>query len=397
MSRFVLVAHGTRGDVDPFLALAGVLHRRGHEVAVHTHAVFEKTARATGARFRPIDNAAEYDRHLRRTATLIHPHPVGAVNAYYRDPERFLDRISVAGGFPQLRGEALALCAEGPGSVLIGRVTSALSALIAAEVLDSRVVQLSLSPFQSATAPVTAMHLARAAAGPVNRIRAELGLRPISEWHRWLSRADLTVGLWPAWFDRAGKPAPAGTMLTDFAPVEQASPGSASPSRTAAVLVTGGTGRMVHGDFYPAALAGLAAIGRPVVVVTRHPDLLPARLPVNVEHRTELNFGQVLPSVAAVVHHGGINTCAAALAAGTPQLILAHGGDRPDNGARLERLGLARCLTHPQWTADRIHAEVEALTARAPRGAPGPVAAATGIGELADACAALCPTREVVA
>ena len=43
---------------------------------------------------------------------------------------------------------------------------------------------------------------------------------------------------------------------------------------------------------------------------------------------------------AAIVHHGGIGTTAAALRSGAPQLIYPIGADQPDNADRIERLGL---------------------------------------------------------
>ncbi|GFJ94413.1 hypothetical protein Prum_080550 [Phytohabitans rumicis] len=65
-----------------------------------------------------------------------------------------------------------------------------------------------------------------------------------------------------------------------------------------------------------------------------------------------LPFRTLMPRVAAVVHHGGVLTCARAIASGVPQVVLAHGTDRPDNAARLRRLGLAEWLPAARWTAD---------------------------------------------
>jgi hypothetical protein len=67
-----------------------------------------------------------------------------------------------------------------------------------------------------------------------------------------------------------------------------------------------------------------------------------------------LPFRAVLPHVAAVVHHGGIGTLTEALAAGTPQVILAHGADRPDNAERLARRGLASWLPAARWTPQEV-------------------------------------------
>jgi UDP:flavonoid glycosyltransferase YjiC (YdhE family) len=58
-------------------------------------------------------------------------------------------------------------------------------------------------------------------------------------------------------------------------------------------------------------------------------------------------FSQVFPRCAAVVHHGGIGTCAQGLAAGVPQLVMAMAHDQPDNGWRLRALGVGDYL-HPK-------------------------------------------------
>jgi UDP:flavonoid glycosyltransferase YjiC (YdhE family) len=386
VTRYLIVAHGTRGDVDPFVALGGILAGRGHDVTVHTHAGYEAAARHRGARFVAVDSVAAYQRHLRRTRDLIRKPESGGIGAYYRDPELFLDRVSIAGGFDQLRGEIDGLLAAGTGTVLVGRLHSALSVLIAAELTGAPVCQISLTPFQQLTAPVTALHLARSAGGRLNALRAEYGLPPVRAWVPWLTRADLRVGLWPRWFDEAGTRSPDGVLLTGF-PLADQRPGAPTvtrPDRGAAVLITGGTGRMLHDAFYPAALAGLAAAGRPGIVVTPHRDLLPRRLPRGVEHRPALPFAEAMPTVAAVVHHGGIGTVARALAAGTPQLLLADGGDRPDNARRLERLGLARWLAPQRWDAATVGAQLAELgtePATVPAGMSEPSAALEAVAD----------------
>ncbi|MGP4105280.1 glycosyltransferase, partial [Nonomuraea sp. KM90] len=83
-------------------------------------------------------------------------------------------------------------------------------------------------------------------------------------------------------------------------------------------------------------------------------------LPPDVRWSPRLPFRTVMPQVAAVLHHGGIGTLTRALVAGTPQVILAHGADRPDNAARLATAGLARWLPEHRWTAEEV---AEALAA----------------------------------
>src|SRR5262249_43209266 len=71
-------------------------------------------------------------------------------------------------------------------------------------------------------------------------------------------------------------------------------------------------------------------------------------LPPSVRHLTYAPLGKLLPGAAALVHHGGIGTSAAALAAGVPQLLIPFAHDQPDNAARLCRLGVAETLRRPR-------------------------------------------------
>jgi UDP:flavonoid glycosyltransferase YjiC (YdhE family) len=52
-------------------------------------------------------------------------------------------------------------------------------------------------------------------------------------------------------------------------------------------------------------------------------------------------LAQILPRAAAVVHAGGIGTCAESLRAGIPSVVIPFSFDQPDNAERLRRLGVA--------------------------------------------------------
>jgi len=49
--RVAVLAMGSRGDVEPFLALAAGLRRRGHTVVVATHAEFATLVTGAGVEF----------------------------------------------------------------------------------------------------------------------------------------------------------------------------------------------------------------------------------------------------------------------------------------------------------------------------------------------------------
>lgn len=390
MKQFALVAHGTRGDVEPFLALGRALRGRDQAVTILTHAPYREAVQAAGCEFVAVDDAAGYRLHLLRAQDLVAPRTADDMGDYYANQGLFFDRVSVAGGIEQVRREVLALLALGDDLVVVGRHTSSLSGLLAGELTGAPICLVALSPTQLITAQVAGLHAARAAGGELNALRAKFGLPPVTRWGRWLCTADLVAGLWPQWFDEAGTRSPQPVELLDFPLADRIVPAD-GPDRLAAmeelvegaVLITGGSGRMLSPDFYPVAVAGVAASGRRGAVVTPHADLLPQPLPDGIVHAPGLPFAALMPRAAAVVHHGGIGTLARALSAGVPQFLLAHGGDRPDNGSRLESLGLARSWTADDWSPEALTQALSGLDGAADRPAVAPIAFTDGTQRLA--------------
>ena len=127
------------------------------------------------------------------------------------------------------------------------------------------------------------------------------------------------------------------------------------------VLVAGSSGQMLLHDFYAAAVPAALDAGRTVLLVTPYRELLPATLPTGVHWFRWLPYRAVMPRVAVVAHHGGTGTIAQCLAAGVPQLVLAHSFDQPDTGARLRRLGVGEWLPSTQWEPPRAAALLRRL------------------------------------
>jgi rhamnosyltransferase subunit B len=444
-ARMLLVAHGSDGDVLPFVRLGRVLRERGHEVTLLTHAPYRRRVEAAGLEYVPIDSPEDFARYSADTALL----PGGRGTLDWLD---FYRRNHL---FDQLERECRALAARAvPGrTVLVGRHTSALSALMVRDLLGVPAAWVAVAPIQQLAAGV-ARHLHQHVLAPgIDEVRLRLGLPPVRDWPAWFHSADLHLGLWPRWFDVAGpasgtslhltgfplpdddltppsarapeRPPPPGpsprrpgradgpgrggtagsaadpsdaevpaplsgsplaeadTPRTEPLPAEPAAPPLALARGT--VLVTGGTGRMVHPGFYAAAVAGCRRAGLPVLLVTPHVELVPRPLPPGVAWFPRLPFRTVMPEVGVVLHHGGIGTLTRALAAGTPQVILAHGADRPDNAARLAKEGLARWLPETRWTADEVAGALRAALRdgrRPPR--TGPEDAANGLAVAAE-------------
>jgi len=76
-----------------------------------------------------------------------------------------------------------------------------------------------------------------------------------------------------------------------------------------------------------------------------------------VIHLTDVDHGWLFPQVAAVIHHGGAGTTAAALRAGVPQIIAPFFADQSFWAARAHALGVApESIPFRRLTKDRIEA-----------------------------------------
>lgn len=76
------------------------------------------------------------------------------------------------------------------------------------------------------------------------------------------------------------------------------------------------------------------------MLLTRYPEQVPKPLSRGVERFDFVPLGALLPRAAGLVHHGGVGTTAAALAAGVPQVVVPFSHDQPDHAARVVRLGV---------------------------------------------------------
>jgi UDP:flavonoid glycosyltransferase YjiC (YdhE family) len=98
----------------------------------------------------------------------------------------------------------------------------------------------------------------------------------------------------------------------------------------------------------------LAETGLRVVLVTGDDDYVPANLPPSMLATSQAPFGRLFARASLVVHHGGIGTCAEAMVAGTPALVLPAAHDQFDNAARCVRLGVAKVLPLARVSGRRL-------------------------------------------
>jgi sterol 3beta-glucosyltransferase len=358
--RVAVLAIGSRGDVEPFLALSTGLRRRGHTVVVATHAEFAAMVTGAGVDF------AELGGNPREALSS----PQGQRMLNTRNPLLLASRMGVLVG-PALDAALPAARTACAGADVVLFATLAQFGLTVADQLGIPAVAAHLQPatptaampaagLPSVRPPPAALNKAtwrlsealtwRAFRPTLNRQRSRAGLAglPRRPWSRWPRdhRPPVLYGFspsvvpvppdWPDdvhvtgyWFrdpDPAWRlpPALAAFLATGPAPVYLGfgSMPDADPAGLVAALVGGARGaghRMVlHSGWSRLRATGL--LDDDILVVDDVPHSL------------------LFPRMAAVVHHGGAGTTAAALRAGVPAVVIPLFADQFFWGRRVAAL-----------------------------------------------------------
>lgn len=377
MSNVILASIGTDGDVFPYLGLGAALQAHGHTVTLLASEDYQARARAQGFAFHALVSAAE------NQELFEHPdfwHPIKNAPLMARWGARFLRRQYDL--FSTLVTSTTVLVAN-PG---------VLAALLAHETFGVPWANLVLQPWMIPSSIAPAMmpkftwleHAPRPVwkvfwrgldwityvliGRELNRLRAALGLPPIRRvLQKWLSR-QLVIGMFPEWYGPPQADWPAQVQLVGF-PRFDGRPNEPLPPMVEEfcrrgpppVAFTFGTGMAHSSELFRAALNACEILGVRGIFLTKYREQLPNAMPPFAFHCGFAPFGTLLPQCAAVMHHGGIGTVAAALAAGTPQLVQPICFDQIDNGMRVKRLGAGDCLHLPRATGNRIAAALRGV------------------------------------
>jgi len=390
--RIAIQTLGSRGDVQPYLALAVGLARRGHDVQLAAPAQFTGPVAAHGIPFAPLP---------------------GDVLALRDGPE---GRLALGGGGgivarlkllaqarPLMRrlleAERDAVMGFAP-DIILHHPKSLASPHLAEALSCPHVVALPV-PALTPTAAFPSPLLPFASLGPLNRASHVLAV--------WGAETAFAAAI-RAWRqDRLGLPARpraarrAATLYAcspQLVPVPSDwgadvhvtgawfldEPGWQPPGPLAAFLAAGeppvyvGFGSMPGRDpqqMTATVAEALARTGRRGLLARGAGALEAARLPPHLHLLDEAPHDRLFPLVAATVHHGGAGTTAAALRAGRPSVICPFFGDQPFWARRVAALGAAPAPLDPaRLSADRLAAALAATAAEPMR------AAAERLGEL---------------
>ncbi|PRX97657.1 glycosyltransferase [Allonocardiopsis opalescens] len=375
--RPLLITAGSRGDVQPYLALAVGLLAAGHEPVLAAPRRFEALAAGHGVAFAPLDDAmldlqdSVQGQGVRAAITAAR-----SVRPMLR---RFLDDMTV---LAERQADVVVYHPKSLGGPSIAErlgvpaVAGLLLPLyLPTSAFPSPILPLRLPRLLNRASWRTSSAIESPYRSTVRAWRAEaLGLRGDARTVAELVAAGGVLHAWSPHLLPGPADWPAAAHPIGFWTLPARS-GWTPPERLARFLDEGeppvyvGFGSSTGGDPETLAATVLDAVrltGRRAVLATGWGALRPGREHTDVLVIEEAPHDWLLPRTAVAVHHGGIGTAAAALRAGVPQVVRPFQADQPFWAARLHRTGAAPPPLTGRLTAERLAAVIQHATALTP-------------------------------
>ena len=386
--RIVLSTFGTLGDVNPLIALALELKRRGHRPALAVPEMFRARIEPLGIGFFSV--RPDQDQSDKRLVAMIYDKKKGTEYGL----REFL--------FPALRESyedlLTAVEADGGADLLMTGELAYAGPIVAAKtgIPWASYVLAPFSFFSAYDPPVLppyptlaraqivvpkighvvtrfARYVTRRWPEPVYELRHELGLDrgedPIFD-------AKHSEQLVLALFSRVmGEPQPdwpPNTKTTGFvfydgdagkADLPAALEKFLDAGPPPLVFTLGSAAVLDAGDFYERSLEAAKALNlRAVLLVGNDPENIPkGTIPGNICIAQYAPYSRLFPRASVIIHQGGIGTTAQALRAGRPMLVMPYSHDQPDNARRVRRLGVAKVVQRKNYTAERAAKMIQGL------------------------------------
>ena len=389
--RIVLSNIGTFGDINPLVALALELKRRGHVPVMAIPAVYEPKIRPLGIEFHAIRPDIDPANSLlvemvydvkKGTETGLRKFLFPALRQTYDDlldaatqPERadlmLLGELNYAGP----------IVAEVTGIPWASYVLAPLSFFSA---FDPPVLPMyprltradKTIPGMGRAIQRLARFVSRKWAQPIYDLRWDLGLakgrNPLFDAKH---SPHLVLAMFSKVLGQEQKDWPANTRITGFCFYDSDAGNAALPAHlerflndgpAPVVFTLGSAAVLAAGRFYEFSAKAAVRLGiRAVLLIgsdarNRPPQPLPESICV-AEYAP---YSALFSRAALVVHQGGVGTTAQCLRAGKPMLIMPYSHDQPDNGRRMRRLKVARVIQKRNYTPLRVARRLRAMLAK---------------------------------
>ncbi|MCX6030430.1 MAG: glycosyltransferase [Chloroflexi bacterium] len=362
--RIAMIAPGSRGDVEPYIALGEGLQKAGHVVRLVTHSNFDMLVSSHGLEFWPIAGSVQ---DIAQSTEMRGRLEGGNFLVVMAQMAKEAERGAVAaaeGGLAACRGMDLVLA--GIGGLFVG--------LALAEKFGLPFLQAYYIPFTPTRAYPSFLlpKLPSWFGGSLNRLSYHLTRQIMWQGFRSADRLArqgvLGLPAAPFWGPYKTDRFHHLPMLYGYSPSVIPPPSDwdsdihvtgywfsdpeadwTPPPALVAFLQAGpppvyvGFGSMSNRK--PEAttdliLQALARTQQRAIILSGWSGLHAADVPDSVFMLDAIPFAWLFPRVAAVVHHGGAGTTAYGLRAGVPSVVIPFFGDQPFWGQRIAELGV---------------------------------------------------------
>jgi rhamnosyltransferase subunit B len=376
VTRILITAMGSLGDLHPFVAVGLSLMRQGHTVAFCTFTDYQTRLVDLGFGFYPV-----------RTGGLsIHDSKtVAYVTDARKGGERLLREFIFAHVHHQYADMLAATQAFKPDALLTSELAGYAARLVAditrlpwfSTALQPLALFSRQDPSVFPGLPPLPGWLNRLVlpwgswqcnrwALPYHQLRQHLGLPPMGDpvlRHKF--SPDGTLVMFDAAFAAPQPDWPANAHQTGFAfydgepdPAERDLITFCQAGPPPVIVTLGSAAVHAAQQFYTTAARAIQALGqRGLLLIGQNPT--PADLPPTIRVVPYARHSVVFPFGKVIVHQGGIGTTSQALRAGVPSLVVPFSHDQPDNAHRCAKLGVGRQLSRHKVS---IQSMVQALT-----------------------------------
>lgn len=376
--QIMIMAMGSRGDVQPYVALGKGLKAAGHSVRLATHENFESLVNSHELEFYPLKGNVQAFLEDTENRKLLENGNFLAINARAAKASQRAAIDWADGGL--VAGQGMDLLIAGVGGLFLG--------VSLAEKLKIPLLQAYIFPFTPTKAfpAVLFPQSISKLGGAVNRLshhifrqimwqgartgdglarQQVLDLPTAPFWGDYnsvhLQRYPILYGLSPSVI---AKPSDwQNTHITGYWFLDEA-PDWSPPLALLEFLQSGsppvsiGFGSMVSRNPEETAdlvLQAISLTGQRAILQSGWSGLSKRDLPDTVFMVDSVPHSWLFPRVAAVVHHGGAGTTAAGLRAGIPTIVIPFFGDQTFWGRRVAELGVGTApIPRKELTAERL-------------------------------------------
>jgi UDP:flavonoid glycosyltransferase YjiC (YdhE family) len=388
--RIVLSNIGTFGDINPLIAIALELKRRGHAPVMALPGVYEPKIRPLGLEFHAV--RPDIDPSNTILAEMVYDVKKGTERGL-RDflfpalRETYADLLDAATK-PE-RADLLLLGELNYAGPLVAEVTG---------IPWASYVLAPLSFFSAYDPPVlppyprlaradkaipgfgrvikrVARFVSRKWPEPIYKLRHELGLpRGANPLFDAKHSPSLVLALFSRVLGTEQKDWPEHTRITGFCYYDADAGNAALPpelerflaaGEPPVVFTLGSAAVLAAGKFYEFSARAAIRLGiRAVLLIGTDPrNRLKTKLPESICVAEYAPYSALFNRAAMVVHQGGVGTTAQCLRAGKPMLIMPFSHDQPDNGRRMMRLKVARVIQRANYTPMRVARRLRSMLA----------------------------------